>query len=107
APQPADREYTIWLGGARVGTATESEVWSERGVALRRSERMRFLRGRTEIELATVIDIDADSQLAARSVTWTESSGRETRGARAGAGASRIRRARRSPPRRRRPSSCR
>ena len=82
-PQPADREYTIWLGGARVGTATETEAWSQRGVVFRRSERMRFLRGNAAIELATVIDIDADPQLAARSVTWSEQSGGESRGARA------------------------
>src|SRR5258706_1136833 len=40
-----DRHYTIWLGGARVGTATESETWSREGVVLRRDETMQFFRG--------------------------------------------------------------
>src|SRR5690606_1347751 len=73
---PADRtrHYTIWLGGARVGTATESEDWSRQGVRLRRDEKLHFLRGDTEVSLITTIIIDADPALVARGVRWTESS---------------------------------
>ncbi|MBS1124838.1 MAG: hypothetical protein H6Q90_7066, partial [Deltaproteobacteria bacterium] len=35
-PPDQERHYTIWLGGARVGTAEETEVWSRSGVVLRR-----------------------------------------------------------------------
>jgi len=66
------RHYTIWLGGARVGTAVEHETWSRTGVQLTRDERLRFLRGDAEIELTTAIVIDADQYLRARSVRWTE-----------------------------------
>lgn len=67
---PADqvRHYTIWLGGARVGTAVETETWTADGVHLIRAERMRFLRGDAELALATVIDITADRGLVARRV---------------------------------------
>jgi hypothetical protein len=77
APLPPDatRYFTIWLGGGRVGTATESEVWSPRGVHLRRDEVMRFSREDAEVELATAIDIDADAALRALRVRWTERSG--------------------------------
>jgi hypothetical protein len=82
APLPADppttqpddqlRHYTIWLGGSRIGTATESETWSLTGVHLRRLEAMRFLRGDAVVELATSIDIDASATLVPRRVKWTE-----------------------------------
>ncbi|HUJ63753.1 MAG TPA: hypothetical protein VLX92_34875, partial [Kofleriaceae bacterium] len=51
-PHDAVRHYTIWLGGARIGTATETERWSARGVALRRDERLRYLRGDAELDVA-------------------------------------------------------
>jgi len=84
ADVPADqsRYYTIWLGGARVGTATEHETWSATGMTLVRSETLRFLRGDTQVDLTTAITIDASLALDARRVRWTES-GRETRGAEA------------------------
>jgi hypothetical protein len=71
---PADRErdYAIWLGGARVGTAHETERWSPTGVTLQRTEAMRFLRGNVPIAIATVIEITADRALAPSRVTWTE-----------------------------------
>ena len=82
APLPADapvqlpgdelRHYTIWLGGARIGTATESETWSLGGVRLRRVEAMRFLRGDAVVELATSIEVDASLTLAPARVKWTE-----------------------------------
>jgi hypothetical protein len=67
------RRYTIWLGGARVGTAVESERWSELGMALTRRETMRFTRGNSEVRLTTEIEVDTDRGLAARRVRWTES----------------------------------
>ena len=74
---PADqtRHYTIWLGGSRVGTAVETETWTKDGVRLRRDETMAFLRGDTEVALATAIVIDADPALVARRVRWSERSG--------------------------------
>jgi transglutaminase-like putative cysteine protease len=71
-PSSQVRAYTIWLGGARVGTAIESETWSALGVKLARTETMRFLRGETEVELDTSIDIDADLALVAHRVRWSE-----------------------------------
>jgi hypothetical protein len=76
------RHYAIWLGGARVGTASESEQWSATGVRLVRDERLRFLRGDVAVELATTIAIDADVELTAHRVRWTET-GSETRAAEA------------------------
>jgi len=81
-PSNATRHYTIWLGGARVGTATESEAWAKGGLRLRRDEHMRFLRGDTEVELATAIVVDADPLLHATRVRWTETGG-DVRGAEA------------------------
>lgn len=81
-PANQTRHYTIWLGGARVGTAIESEVWTKDDVHLRRDEQLRFLRGDTEVELATAIVVDADPSLVARHVRWTES-GSSVRGAEA------------------------
>jgi hypothetical protein len=74
APLPADavRHYTIWLGGSRIGSATESEMWTRGGVELRRVETMRFLRGSATVELATSIEVDATSVLVPTHVRWTE-----------------------------------
>ena len=74
APLPADRvrHYTIWLGGWRVGTAIEHEAWTRTGMRLTRDERLRFLRGDAEVELATAIVVDADPKLVAQRVRWTE-----------------------------------
>jgi hypothetical protein len=82
-PPDATRHYAIWLGGGRVGTATEVETWSSRGVHLRRSEQMIFMRGDSQVELATTIDIDADIKLRAQRVTWSERSGASQRHAEA------------------------
>jgi hypothetical protein len=79
----AVRYYTIWLGGARVGTAIERETWTAAGVHLQRDEQLRFARGDAEVELATAIDIDADAALAARKVRWVERTGSQTRAAEA------------------------
>jgi hypothetical protein len=72
SPRDETRSYTIWLGGSRVGSAIETEDWSSTGVALKRVETLRFLRGDAPIEMTTTIEIDADTELAPRSVTWTE-----------------------------------
>ncbi len=95
-PRDATRYYTIWLGGARVGTAVERETWSAAGVRLERDEQLRFARGDAEVELATSIEIDGDAALVARKVRWVErttsrsgqspdrsTTGRETRAAEA------------------------
>jgi len=79
------RFYSIWLGGARVGTATESEMWSLHGVHLKRVEVMQFLRGESEVELTTQIDIDADLALHAQRVRWAETSNNVMRSAEADA----------------------
>ena len=81
-PRDAVRHYTIWLGGSRIGTAHESEVWSAPGVQLRRVETMRFLRGDSVVDLATTIDVDASAALVPARVRWTEIAG-ETRTAEA------------------------
>lgn len=81
-PPDQTRHYTIWLGGARVGTATETEAWTRDGVRLRRDELLRFLRGDTEVELVTAIVVDADPGLVARRVRWTQTGG-DVRGAEA------------------------
>lgn len=74
---PADqhRHYTIWLGGAQVGTADETEVWSRTGVVLRRVETLRFLRGDEPVALATTIEVAANHALVASRVIWTERAG--------------------------------
>ncbi len=71
---PADqtRHFTIWLGGARVGTAIESETWTRAGVQLHRVETMRFLRGDAPVAITTTIDITADRALVPSRVAWTE-----------------------------------
>ena len=71
-PRDEIRHYTIWLGGARVGSAMETEDWSATGVLLKRVETLRFLRGDAPIAMTTSIEIDADAALVPRSVTWTE-----------------------------------
>lgn len=71
-PADAERHYTIWLGGAQVGTAVETETWSRAGVALRRTETLEFLRGDAPVMLATTIAIDADPELAPLRVEWIE-----------------------------------
>ena len=71
-PPDVDRDYAIWLGGARVGTAHETERWSPAGVILQRTEAMRFLRGSVPVAIATVIEITADPSLAPSRVSWTE-----------------------------------
>ncbi|MFN0251263.1 MAG: transglutaminase domain-containing protein [Kofleriaceae bacterium] len=71
-PRDETRHYTIWLGGARVGSATETEDWSRVGVVVRRVETLRFLRGDAPIAMTTTIEIDADTALIPRFVTWTE-----------------------------------
>ncbi len=75
------RYFSIWLGGARVGTATEVERWSPAGVRLERTEVMRFLRGASDVELVTMIAIDADAALVPHRVLWTETTGRVSRSA--------------------------
>lgn len=72
-PPDSQRRYTIWLGGAQVGTAAETERWSAAGVALRRTEALRFLRGDQEVALTTAIEIDASLALVPTRVRWTES----------------------------------
>ncbi|CAN5283577.1 hypothetical protein BH11MYX1_BH11MYX1_09610 [soil metagenome] len=75
------RYFSIWLGGARVGTATEAERWSSHGVRLERTEVMRFMRGEREVEMITLIAIDADPALVPHRVLWTETTGRVSRSA--------------------------
>src|SRR6476659_2662659 len=60
APRDAVRDYAIWLGGARVGTAHEVERWSPAGVVLLRTEALRFLRGDVPVAIAAAIEITAD-----------------------------------------------
>jgi len=74
-PPDQQRHYTIWLGGAQVGTAEETEVWSRSGVVVRRVESLRFLRGDAPVVLATTIEIAADHALSATRATWTEHAG--------------------------------
>lgn len=66
------RRYTIWLGGAQVGTAVETERWSVSGVVLRRTEALEFLRGDAPVALTTTIEIHASRDLVPSSVRWTE-----------------------------------
>jgi len=71
-PADTERHYAIWLGGAQVGTARETEQWSRAGVVVQRAEAMRFLRGDVLVTIATMIEITADRQLVPSHVTWTE-----------------------------------
>jgi hypothetical protein len=70
-PRDRERHYTIWLGGARVGTAIEREIWSADGVRLVRDETLAFFRGDAPVRLATRIEIDADRALVPIRVSWT------------------------------------
>ncbi|MDB4961614.1 MAG: transglutaminase domain protein [Myxococcales bacterium] len=69
------RLYTIWLGGAQVGTADETETWSRAGVVLRRVESLHFLRGDAPVAITTTIEITASPALVPSRVTWTERAG--------------------------------
>jgi hypothetical protein len=71
-PFERERHYTIWLGGGRVGTASEREIWTRTAMQLHRHETMVFFRGDEKIALATTIEIEADRALAPRRVAWTE-----------------------------------
>lgn len=82
-PRDQVRRYTIWLGGARVGTAVERETWTRDGVHLVRDEQLAFVRGDAQVSLATTIDIDASAALVARRVRWTEKTARDERAAEA------------------------
>ncbi len=66
------RRFTIWLGGAQVGTAVESERWSEDGLILRRTEALQFLRGDSPVAVTTTIEIHASRWLVPSFVQWTE-----------------------------------
>jgi len=68
-------EFTIWLGGARVGTAIETERWRAGQLVLRRDESMRFFRGSQAVALSTTIEIHASTGLVASRVSWQERSG--------------------------------
>lgn len=69
------RRYTIWLGGARIGTAVETEAWSAAGVTLARTESLRFLREDTEVSLETSIEVVADAALIPARVAWAATPG--------------------------------
>jgi hypothetical protein len=76
-PADQERHYTIWLGGAQVGTADETETWSAAGVVLRRVESLAFFRGDAPIAITTTIEVRANLALIPSRVTWTERSGSE------------------------------
>ncbi|HVK82491.1 MAG TPA: transglutaminase domain-containing protein [Kofleriaceae bacterium] len=80
SPTDAERHYTLWLGGARVGAAHETEAWSPAGLVLRRVEEIKFLRGDVPIAMTTTIEIAADRRLVPTRVTWTERSTTDTGG---------------------------
>ena len=69
------RRYTIWLGGARIGTAVEREAWSAAGITFVRAESLRFLREETAVSLETTIEIVADAALVPARVVWTGAPG--------------------------------
>jgi hypothetical protein len=71
-PQNQERHYTVWLGGARVGSIIERERWTDVGVTLRRTETMRFLRGDTLVALVTNIEIVADNALVPSKIVWSQ-----------------------------------
>lgn len=80
-PPDQERHYTVWLGGARVGTIVERETWSPRGVVLERVERMRFYRGDALVGIETTIEVLANTALVPSRVEWTEDSGSGRRSA--------------------------
>jgi hypothetical protein len=67
-----DRHYTIWFGGARIGTAVERETRSATGLVFVRDERMTFRRGEATVSIATTIEIETDPQLVPARVVWIE-----------------------------------
>ena len=67
-----DRHYTIWFGGARIGTAVERETRSPTGLVFVRDELMRFRRGEATVQIATTIEIETDPRLVPARVVWTE-----------------------------------
>lgn len=67
-----DRHYTIWFGGARIGTAIERETRSPTGLVFVRDETMRFRRGEATVAIATTIEIETDPRLVPARVVWTE-----------------------------------
>ena len=71
-PPDQERHYTVWLGGARVGSIVERERWSHAGVVLERTETMRFLRGDSLVALVTTIKVVADTALVPSRITWSE-----------------------------------
>ena len=71
-PPNQERHYTVWLGGARVGSIIEREKWSAAGVRLERTETMRFLRGDVLVALVTNIEIVADNALVPSKIVWSE-----------------------------------
>jgi hypothetical protein len=94
------RRYTIWLGGARIGTAVETEAWSAAGVTLARTESLRFLREDTEVTIETAVEVVADRALVPVRVAWMGTPGGRATAVRgpggwsitgAGAGAPRVR----------------
>lgn len=66
------RHYTIWMRGARIGSATETETWSALGVRLQRDEDLRFARGEAVVQLHARVVVDADLGLQPARVTWSE-----------------------------------
>lgn len=79
-PRDQERRYTIWLGGAQVGTADERETWSKTGLVLRRTETLQFLRGDAPVALTTTIEIHASRALVPERVVWTEHGAVDRRG---------------------------
>lgn len=71
-PPDQERFYTVWLGGARVGSVIERETWTHTGVTLRRTETMQFLRGDAPVSLVTDIEVVADAALVPRRIAWSE-----------------------------------
>jgi transglutaminase-like putative cysteine protease len=67
-----DRHYTIWFGGARIGTAVERETHTATGLVFVRDEKMTFRRGEATVSIATTIEIEASTQLVPARVVWTE-----------------------------------
>lgn len=71
-PAAQERSFTIWLGGARVGTATERERWEPSGLVLTREEVLRYLREDTAVAITTRIEVWADLALDAQRVAWRQ-----------------------------------
>jgi hypothetical protein len=86
APAERVRRYTIWLGGARIGTAVEIEAWSAAGVTLSRAESLRFLREDAAVSIETAIEVIADPALVPSRVAWTATPGGRATAVRAAGG---------------------